>query len=397
MSITRAPASVGVVNDVPLTTRNADLADLAAMLKDQQSRKVDVVAPASAIESVEGHWMVDGTEPVLTASGVDTTTGSFLPTEVADEGLGEKLGVPRQYLRRLRSERIDLYDANVNGWLHGRPAVDDVPASGPDPRKFMVRTFRGDGGVGVARAFLSDRYRIVDNLDVLMAALEGVRASGVDTEVTACDLTERRMYVKLAAPDVQVLAPDLLGDYRSPFDGTSGSDVPVVFAGFVLQNSEVGAGAWSLVPRITFRVCDNGMTITKDAFRHVHLGAKLDEGVVRWSDETQQRNLELVTSMSRDAVATFLNVDYLRGVLDRLREKAGKPVEDAAGTVERVVREVRMTAHQDAVLEHFIRGGSMTAGGVMNAVTSVAQTLEDADAAADVEAAAFDALVSAAR
>ena len=37
---------------------------------------------------------------------------------------------------------------------------------------------------------------------------------------------------------------------------------------------------------------------------------------------------------------------------------------------------------------HFIRGGQLTAGGVMQAVTSVAQTLDDADAAHEMEASA---------
>ena len=40
-------------------------------------------------------------------------------------------------------------------------------------------------------------------------------------------------------------------------------------------------------------------------------------------------------------------------------------------------------------LTHFIRGGQLTAGGVMQAVTSVAQTLDDADAASDLEAQAL--------
>ena len=40
-------------------------------------------------------------------------------------------------------------------------------------------------------------------------------------------------------------------------------------------------------------------------------------------------------------------------------------------------------------LAHFIRGGQLTAGGVMQAVTSVAQTLDDADTAADLESQAL--------
>ncbi len=43
-------------------------------------------------------------------------------------------------------------------------------------------------------------------------------------------------------------------------------------------------------------------------------------------------------------------------------------------------------------LAHFIRGGDVTVGGVMHAVTSVAQTLPDADTAHEMESAALRAL-----
>ncbi|MGW1527891.1 hypothetical protein [Streptomyces sp. NPDC002159] len=49
------------------------------------------------------------------------------------------------------------------------------------------------------------------------------------------------------------------------------------------------------------------------------------------------------------------------------------------------------------ILAHFIRGGQMTAGGVMQAVTSTAQTLTDADHAAALEALALPALTTAAQ
>ncbi|MHA6781990.1 hypothetical protein ACVGOW_13510 [Pseudonocardia saturnea] len=57
-----------------------------------------------------------------------------------------------------------------------------------------------DGGTGIAHALLSDSYRVVNNLDVLMAVLEGIRTAGVEVDITRCDVTERRMYLKVRAP-----------------------------------------------------------------------------------------------------------------------------------------------------------------------------------------------------
>lgn len=386
-------------------TRNASLADLATMLQEQHARKVDVVASATNIRSEDGVLRITGTEPVIDLDGVTLGDGLYLPTLVCDEGIAEKLKVPLAYVRRMREERLDLYDANVNGWLHGEP---DVPGNaGPDPRSFLVRCFKGDdGGTGIARAFLSDKYKMVDNLDVLMSALEGISDAGVEVKVDGCDLSERKMYVRVVAPEVQVVAEELLRNYRNPFsddferwrrvadrEGMGyGGDEPVIFAGFVIGNSEVGGGAFTLTPRAVIKVCANGLTMTQDMMRSVHLGGKLDEGVVDWSDETQEKAIELVRSKTRDAVRTFLSPEYLTNVVTMLEEKSGVPVASIEA-VKVLTKNLRFTPDQmDGILNRFIQGGQMTRGGVMNAITAHAQEVTDADVAHDMEAKAVGVL-----
>ena len=102
---------------------------------------------------------------------------------------------------------MTLYDANINGWLEHQPS-----------RRLLIRALRGDEGDGIARAVLSERYRFVDNLDVLLAVLDGIRGAGADVEVRRCDLTERRMYVQIASQSVAE-ADVLLRNYVSPFTG----------------------------------------------------------------------------------------------------------------------------------------------------------------------------------
>jgi hypothetical protein len=364
-----------------LTTRHATLADLAALLRDQQAHKLDIVAPASALRSAGARLMIEGTDAVLSADGVTATAGTYTPTEVCDEGLAGKLTIPAAYLRRLRAEHPALYDANINGWL------------ARTPKSYLVRCLCGGNGGGIARAFLSSSFKLIDNLDVLLAALEGLRHSGVPAEIDGCDLTPRRMYVRVVSPAVRALAPGLLAGYRSPFTGQPGADNPVVFAGWVLSNSETGCGAFTITPRLVVEVCRNGMTITKDALRAVHLGGRLDDGVIRWSGETQRRNLDLITAQARDAVLTFLDTGYVEKKLAELSQAADRPVADPQDTIEIVAQRLRFTDQQQKmILNHFIRGGDLTAGGVMHAVTSTAQTLADADAAHDMEAQALPAL-----
>ncbi len=363
--------------------RNATLGDLAVMLKEQHAKKLDVIAPAAKLRSKNGVFIVEDAHQEISMDGVTSRDVHLAPTAMFDEGLSEKLGIPLAYVRRMRATNIDLYDENVNGWLH----------QDSEARSFLVRSFTGDGH-GIARAFLSDSYRFIDHLDALTAALDGIAKSGMEVEITKCDLTERRMYVKVNAPSVLEYAPDLLKGYRSPFTGETGDSNPGISAGFVIQNSETGDGAFTIVPSMTVLVCTNGLTRTKDAVRAVHLGGKLDEGIVRWSEETQAKTLELVTLKAADAVKTFLDVDYMKAAIAQMTEDAGKPL---TGPLDKTVRAVGKKLNFaddtiDGVLDHFMRGGQFTAGGVMQAVTSFAQTVPDADRAWAIEEAGMRAL-----
>jgi hypothetical protein len=283
--------------------------------------------------------------------------------------------IPVAYVRRLRDEHLGLYDANINGWLDHEPG-----------RRMLIRTLRAEEGDGIARAVLSERYRFVDNLDVLLAVLDGIRTAGADVDVRRCDLTERRMYVQIASQSVAAQADVLLRNYVSPFTGARGADNPLVFAGFVLSNSETGHGSFSITPRLIAQVCSNGYTITKDAMREVHLGGRLDAGVVQWSAGTQQAAIALITRQAADATTTFLTGDYLRRSLDDIEQRAGVPVRDVPATLKYVAAQCRFTDEQQAtILDHFIGGADRTAGGVLQAVTSAAQVQDDADAAYEME------------
>ena len=167
----------------------------------------------------------------------------------------------------------------------------------------------------------------------------------------------------------------------------------MVFAGFVISNSETGCGAFSLVPRLVVQVCRNGLTMTRDAMRAVHLGERLDEGVVAWSGNTHDKTLALITAKTTDAVTTFLDPAYVERAVRAMEKDAGKPLADPQEAVRTVSQRLRFTdAQQAGILTHFIRGGDVTAGGVMHAVTSVAQTLPDADTAHEMESLALRAL-----
>lgn len=386
------------------TLRKTDFETLLATLDEQQDRKVDVVVPATNLCFGGGNLRVlrSDLEPRLTADGVTPVVQEFTSTDVFDEGLAERLGrgiVTGRMLRKLRAEGwTDIVDGTLNGLIHGkRKGGSLVQATGdgsewmrePLDKSVLVRALKdADGGeTGTARALLSNSYKIVDHVETLRAALRGMQAAGLGADnIAQCDLTGRKMYVTVTAPEIKALAPELLAGYRSPFTGQTGSDNPTVFAGFVLSNSETGHGSFSVTPRLVVEVCTNGMTIKRDAVAARHLGARLDDGLIRYSEETRQANLQLITSQAADAVRTFLDVDYMRKVLAEMTEQAGHEVKETERAVKEITQKLECPALYDDVLTAFIKGGQTTRGGLVQAVTAAAQSADiDADMAFQME------------
>lgn len=382
--------------------RNASLEDLVPMLRKQHDLKLDAVVPMTAMRSVNG---------VLCIEGLRVFGDAYIrPTAIMDGQIAGQLGIPVKYLRELRERRIDLYDENVNRWILG--SIDHPTYYAPDDRTVLVRTFSDpEGGEGIGRALLSDKYAPIENIDVLMAALEGINASGVECEVLRANLSETRMNVSFAAPAIAAMAPELLRNYNPQVRGWGdlqrvrqvaeregkmyepGSE-PIVHAGFDLDNSETGGGAFNIWPVIVVEACGNKLRLDiTQALRKIHLGAKLEAGVVKWSNETRTKTVELVKSQTVDSVKSFLDPEFLAGQLAPIEAKAGKELESPAKTIEHVSKELGYTQEQqDGILDHFLKGGQPTAGGVVNAVTSYAQTVESADEAYDLEAGALKAL-----
>lgn len=403
---------------ITTTMRKGDLQQIADVLTTQRSRRWDGVVPSTKMRMHLGVLHLTGTDPVINDDGVTLADGQFWPTSIFDEGVAAKLNIPVGFLRRMRAERIDLYDAVVNGLLHGRKEKVRINGAGEvyetilaavpaDPRSFLIRCYTGvDGKPGVARALLSDSYKIgMDNLDVVVAALEGLTEAGITKTEVEVDLSERRMALKVHCPDIAVMAPTLLEGYRNPWGRTTeaqqrwldhggfNEDAPVIFAGLVISNSETGNGAWTVDPQAKVLRCLNGLTLDVLAkVRSVHIGGKLEEGTIDWSLDTQQKQAAVIRAKTRDAVVQFTNRDWLAAEIAKLEAKI-KPVEDAQKVITVVAKQLTFTDEQaKGILDHFILGGQLNTAGVMNAVTSYAQTVEDPDVANNIEAQGVRAL-----
>ncbi|CAM4041386.1 hypothetical protein NONI108955_05730 [Nocardia ninae] len=405
----------------PLFVRHADFGDMIALLQQQQANKVDVVAPAASIRARDGMFELSGVPPVIDDRGVTDVAGLYRPTVAAESQVGTKLKIPVGFLRWLREEkRLDLYDSNVNGLLHGPHGADVAPD--PEDKSFLLRLFTSGNPnrPGVLRALLSTRYGIVDNLDLLTAVMDGIRQVDVDVTIRSCDLSESSMHCKVYSPQVSALAPHFLANYRSPFTnpdleaerqrvaddldrwrpiaaragmGHDLGDEPVVVAGFRFSNSETGHHAITLKPELVIQVCRNGMTLPLLAYRKNHIGEKLDTGTVTWSQDTYRKELAVITAKTRDKVSEWLSQDFLNARVDELEAQAGTPVTQPDKTIEVLAKKLGFTeTERTGILSHFIAGGQLTAAGIANSVTSYSQTVPDPDRADTLDDLALHAM-----
>lgn len=435
------------MDQITTEARNAGLEDILRILQEQRARRLDVVVRHPMIDAYGGRILVKAGESTqwMTEEGITSAAGVYRVTGVGDEGLAQLLDVDGGFLkktRRMDPARTDVWDFLVNAMLHGGTETIDGEDRNYPPYDgaMLLRLLKGDESTeGVLRAVLSPRYKIIDNLDVLLAVMDGLRKAGVEAIPDVSSLTDSRMHVRFSVPGIAAYAPQLLEGYRSPFEGPGGvkragngrpgmrlevghfgvgaealarglraargegkdyppGQEPIVFAGLKVTNSDVGQGARTIAPEIVVQICGNRLTLTASADRAVHLGRQQDEGVVEWSADTMEKELQLITAQAQDAVTTFLTPEWFFGQVEEIEAMAGKPVDKPEEVIKDVSRTAGFTKGEEAdILQFFFRGGAYTAGGVANAVTAVSQTLDNADRAADLDAKAMSVMAHAAR
>jgi hypothetical protein len=444
------------MSEIITRIRNASVEEIMTILTDQQARQADVVVPSSLMRFDRGNLVIsqDRRTQVLTDDGVMSVAGSYKPTTVGDETLATRIGGQAGFIRAMRDKgRYDVIDHVFNDLLHGggdnvaerlaweleHPGVnagaDDFPEFGPYDGKIMLRLLKGDEGEeGVLRAALSSRFKIMDGLTVMLAVMEGIQRAGVNAIPSNFDLSDKRLYGRFEVPELAVLAPNLLEGYRSPFDGVGGAKragedrpgfklqngggwspqaalaaaaregqgyepgkEPVVWAGFIISNSDVGYGSLTLSPQIRVQVCKNGLTLLAESDRKIHIGSAQAEGLVDWSNETQEKELALITAQARDLVATWMTPEWFGAQVAEIEKLAGVPVPEPEPVIEAVASRVKFSKTEaEGILAHFMRAGQYSSGGVANAVTSYSQTLPDADRAAELDTKAIPAMKEAA-
>ena len=328
------------------------LVELAREIERQQSLKRDFIAPSNNMRMTSS--AIEGDAVMLSIDGI--SNGRFGINSIAHEQIGSRLNIPKRYYDTMLSDAPDLLATNVNHWL------------GASRDKRMLRTLDGK-----ARAFLSNRYRPLDNLDLMEVALPSLVEAGCF--VRSAELTERRLYLKATTDRIQ--SEVRVGD--------------VVEAGILITNSEVGMGSLRVEPLIFRLICVN-LAVAKDmGMKKYHVGRGFgaeDEGAAEFfRDETRMADDRAFFMKVRDVVGVALSETGFEKIVSKLREATTKEITGSVeGAVEITARKFSLNeTERGSVLRNLIKGGDLSMYGLSNAITAMSAEAESYDRATDLE------------
>lgn len=325
---------------------------LAAKLTADQATKLDYVANTQRV----GFYHNGGEDFGVSIDMPGDEIVTLAVEKNAHEQIGGRIGIPRKYYERMGKDAPDLLVQNVQHWLAA------------EPEKRMFRALHGN-----LRAVVSDRYRRLDNYDLMEHLLpELQKVEGLDYWVTA--LTPERMYIRATLPRLR--ADVKVGD--------------TVQAGIEISNSEIGHGSLQVRPWLLRLDCLNGMT-TKVAIRKYHAGRRVEEtedvlGIFR--DETLAADDKAFFMKAADMARAALSDVTFGQIVEQLRATAtGVEIEKPVDATVVLSQKLDLTPDEgQTVLSFLASGGDLSQWGAINALTETAKSAESFGRLSELEA-----------
>lgn len=346
----------------------------ARILAAHQAKK-DYVADTSVLNmTVVPSTESSGSQDVALEFKLKDKVQTYKPTRLCLEQIASRVGIPSKYAERMRAEAPELLCRNVNHWFTSKP------------EKRMIRTLNHDQNV--ARAFLSQQYRVLDNFDLFASVMPKLQEAGC--LIRSAEITDTRFYIQASTPRINTIIE------QNVKIGTHNQINRTVEAGVIIGNSEVGCGSIFVDPIMFDLVCTNGLILQRTLKRH-HVGRKNegeifgDEGTAElFSDETRRLDDVAFWAKVNDVVTAALDVTKFNANVDRLRQlQKVELAADAAAVpkvVEAVAQRFSLVEQEKAnLLIHFAQGGDFSQYGLINAVTRTAEDVPSYDRAVEIE------------
>lgn len=361
-------------------TTHDTIDSLAAELQRMQESKRDYIADTRRIGfttvdeadsplygqsfvSIDG--VADDEVPMHYRDGVPHLGSAFLGWKVNDHAhrqISQRLGVPAKYYDRMRTHAPKLLDRNVRYWFINTP------------EERMVRTLDGN-----ARAFLSNRFRRLDNYDLMERAVIPALSDHPGIRFHIANLTPERLVMRAILPSVSREVGLQVGD--------------IVQAGFQMRNSEVGSSALTVEPFTWKLDCLNGQVHNAARVRAYHVGRQLTQEDVTTSPElefaadTVSAADKATFLMCRDAIRAALSETVLDELVGQMRQAAETaPVQTPVAATQTLANTFDLSdGERDSVLMSLARGGMFNKWGMVNAITDAAKLADTFDRQEEME------------
>ena len=325
-----------------------DIPELVELLREQREQARDLVAPLSRIwmaENIEGPD--DDMHPVL-AIGTKNGLESYKLLNWAHGQVATKAGIPRTYYDKCAAGDPELLSTNVNSWLQ------KLTEAKPDT-KVLIRLL-GDK----IRAVLSNKYRIVDHLDLVTQAVQVVTGQDGDQEQSWARGAKCFVW-KLDAlrMDLGLVNPSLAVDLNNLDAGVQGRDIDrgaggyaggnhnwlrpeqddgthFVFPAAFIKNHEGGGGSSVIEIGLYEAICDNTCRIGTSLVKR-HIGRAIDS-LDSDSDVTRRKQDELVFMRFADTLRQAFDPEKLLALCCKFKDLENKIVDDVKETVNHIVK-----------------------------------------------------------
>lgn len=271
--------------------RYTDARQCLEILKNREDKQSDIVIKSTEIEMRENASI---RIPTISSSEIPLTTW-------AHKQMASKLEIPTGYYNKMLEHDKPLLSSNVNRWLQ-------------DSSSLMVRTESG-----VARSILSSKYKVVQNRLVLLTVLNTLLDTKRPFITRSLSESDTTFYVKFVGEETYNMGNGDL--YRG---------------GVVIRNSEVGASRLK-VDFFTCRLsCGNDAIFGEEGISKVHIGRKINAGLVDYADDTIASDNITMMKTIRDIVQTTFDPAGIQSIYNRVKLSKENVIQETAQVIRQI-------------------------------------------------------------
>ena len=205
-------------------------------------------------------------------------------TKWAHDQLAKKIEIPNGYYNRMLKDDKPLLANNVNRWLI-------------EGGNLMVRT---EGGT--ARAVLSSKYKIVQNRLVLLTVMDALQIMHRPYIVRSLTESDTTFYAKFVGSENYDIGNGDL--YRG---------------GIVVRNSEIGGSRLQVDMFVSRLSCGNDAIFGDEGISKIHIGRKLEAGIVDFQSDTIAADNTAMMKAIRDITMTAFDPAGIQHIYDTIK------------------------------------------------------------------------------